>query len=696
MACPRPPRGAAVPFVFGVLLVATTPAQQHNRLADEASPYLRQHADNPVDWYPWGDEALQKAKDEQRPIFLSIGYSACHWCHVMAAESFADAETAKVLNDDFVCIKVDREERPDIDELYMTAVQAMGVDGGWPLSVWLTPDGKPFFGGTYFPPEDSGQRPGFRRICTTLAKTWRDRKEAVLDAAGKLDEVVRQSLLPTPAPGEPDAALLGRLAAQLAERYDEQLGGFGRAPQFAPKFPSPVTLTALLECGAGRGVEMATATLRAIARGGIHDQLAGGFHRYTVDRAWRIPHFEKMLYDNALLAECLMTSSARGGEAQHAGLALETLEWLSGAMQSPDGGFWSSSDAVSSEGEGRTFTWTRAELVDVLGEADAEFAAEVFGVEGDGPVEGRHVLYLAAPPTGDQRHRFAAVRERLLQARAARPQPATDDKVVAAWNALTIRALCRGYMSFGEPALLRSAQRAGGFALEHLIEGGRVRRSVCRGVDGPAGVLEDQAGMAMALLTLFEADSDPRWLASARDVLRELLSHFAAEDGAFWNTADDAPALLVRGKQPEEGSTPSGTGLAAQALLRGGLLLGDDELYQRGVAVLRTWHGYLDQAPAAVPSLVRALAFHVGSPQEIVVVGDADDAEAQALLAAARLRGRPAVVVLLTPAHAERLAELSPLLRDKALVDDRPAVYVCERGTCKAPITSVDELRRLP
>ncbi|MGC3970439.1 MAG: thioredoxin domain-containing protein [Pirellulales bacterium] len=664
-----------------------------NRLAKEASPYLRQHQHNPVDWYPWGDEAFARAKKDDRPIFLSIGYSACHWCHVMAAESFADPAIARLLNANYVCIKVDREERPDVDEIYMAAVQAMGQSGGWPLSVWLTPDGRPFYGGTYFPPVDAPGRPGFRRVLEQLTKAWQERRQEVLTGAGELTKHLAEALAPALAPGEPTAALLVPVLAQSQERFDAQHGGFAAPPLYAPKFPSPVELQVLLRLPGDDALPLVVTTLRAMHRGGIYDQLGGGFHRYATDRAWRVPHFEKMLYDNALLAPCYVDAFARTGDAEFAAVARETLDYLLRELGAPAGGFWSSQDAQSEGVEGKFFAWTRGEVVAVLGDDDGARACAWFGVTADGHWEHTNVLSLpAGPVAGDAAAAFASARARLFAARARRVPPATDDKVLAAWNGMALRALAAGYRGLADERYRAAARQTAAFVVRELVRDGRVARAWHGGTARHAGCLEDYGALADGLLAVFEIDGDARWLAAARGLLAAIVARFGAPDGGFWFTADDHESLVARTKVAYEGSTPSGTALAVQALLRGGLLLGDEALYARGVAALRANHALLATQPAAAPALVAALQFHLGDPREVVIAGEPDDPRTQALLRAAWRSLAAQVVACVHDGNREALGKASPVFAGKVPVAGAPAAYVCRRGVCLAPITDPRQL----
>jgi hypothetical protein len=678
-----------------------SPARRANRLAKETSPYLRQHQWNPVDWHPWGPEALARAKAEDKPIFISIGYAACHWCHVMEHESFADAAIAAVMNEHFVCIKIDREERPDLDEIYMAALHAMGQQGGWPLSAWLTPDGKPFYGGTYFPPDDRYGRPGFRRVLEHLARAWKDRRNELLGGADELAVHLGKVLAPPLPPGEPTAALLASVLDQSAERHDDEHGGFAAPPHFAPKFPHASELQVLLRLGGERADAIAARTLSAMRTGGIYDQLGGGFHRYSTDREWLVPHFEKMLYDNALLVPCYLDAHLRSGDADHAEVARETLDYLLREMRDPRGGFWSSQDADSEGVEGRFFVWQEAEFDRLLG-ADSALAKRHFGVTTAGNWEHANVLTLAAraseltAPDRDLAATTAALqraRAALLLARGGRVRPGTDDKVLTAWNGLAIHACALGHRVLGDARHLAAAQAAAAFVLAELVRDGRCLRSWHSGTARHQGYLEDHAMLAFGLLTLFEADADPRWLAAAKDLLDAIARHFGAEDGGFWFTADDHERLLARTRSAVESSTPSGTAVAAHAFLRAGLLLGDEALYARGVAALRANHALLERSPAAAPSLVLALQLHLAEPREVVIAGEPRDPRTRALLQRA-WRAFPGhqVVALVHDGNRDALAKLSPVFEGKRPVAGVPAAYVCRRGGCDAPVTDPAQL----
>jgi uncharacterized protein YyaL (SSP411 family) len=680
--------------------------QPVNRLAKETSPYLRQHQHNPVDWYPWGEEALKKAKADQKPIFLSIGYSACHWCHVMEHESFEDAATAKLMNEHFVCIKVDREERPDLDEIYMAAVQAMTGQGGWPMSVWLTPELQPFYGGTYFPPEDMHGRPGFKRVLQALADTWKDRREDLVKASGELTGHLKEALAPRTEPGEVTAKVVSTLVQQSARHYDSVYAGFANPPGYAPKFPHASELGVLLRAAAAGDKDclpVAIATLDRMQEGGMYDQLGFGFHRYSTDREWLVPHFEKMLYDNGLLVPVYLEATLLTGEGRHAEIARQCLDYLVREMQDPRGGFWSSQDADSEGVEGRFFVWSRDEVRRLCGD-DAAVAILRWGITESGNWEHSNVLSKVRPVAdvakeskrseAEVEQALERARQKLLASRSKRVHPGTDDKVLVAWNGMAIGALARGYQLLGDKRWLQAAQKAAAFVLEEMVSKGRCRRSWHSGKSQHQGYLEDHAFLCDALLTLFESDFDPRWLEAARELLQTMQQHFRdPADGNFWFTADDHEELLARTKSVSEASTPSGTAMAALSFLRAGLLLGDEELYGIGTAALRANAALLERMPLACPSLVLALQFHLADPREVVIAGEPGDPRTQALLAAVRRQFPPhRVMALVHDGNRKALAALSPVFRDKEPVRSVPAAYVCRRGVCEAPVTDPAKL----
>ncbi|MGB2796877.1 MAG: thioredoxin domain-containing protein, partial [Phycisphaerae bacterium] len=558
----------------------TSPKGASNRLAGASSPYLLQHASNPVDWHEWGKEALARARREDKPIFLSIGYSTCHWCHVMAHESFEDAETAALMNAHFVCIKVDREERPDLDELYMAAVHAMGAGGGWPLNVFLTPDLKPFYGGTYWPPQDHAGRPAFRRVLRTVADAYAKRRRQIQGAADQVATALGGlSLAAAPSPGEPTADLFDRALAEWRSDFDEPWGGFGGAP----KFPPATALRALLRIhdrtGDADALRMVERTLDAMAAGGIRDHLGGGFHRYAVDREWLVPHFEKMLYDNALLALAYLEAHQATGEARWADVTRETLEYLLRDLADPAGGFHSAQDADSEGVEGKFYVWTPAQLREILGPDDARLAASYYDVSETGNFEGANILHAAKPievvarmeglKPDVFRERLEAARAKLLEARARRVPTGTDDKVLADWNALAISALATAHRVLGEARYGQAAGRAADFLLANRDPREGLLHAWRSGRGHTPAFRDDYAYLADALVDLYEATFEPRWVREATTLGDEMIRRFwDAQAGAFFRTRAEADDVLVRLKGAHDGALPSGNSVAARALAR--------------------------------------------------------------------------------------------------------------------------------
>ncbi len=629
-----------------------------NRLARETSPYLLQHASNPVDWYPWGEEALGRARSEDRPILLSIGYAACHWCHVMEHESFEDEATAALMNERFVCIKVDREERPDLDSIYMDAVVTLSGQGGWPMTVFLTPEGEPFFGGTYYPPEPRHGMPSFRQVLVALGDAYRERRGDVTRQAAALVDAVRRSSELTPSRDPLTESLLSEAVRGLRSHFDPELGGFGRAP----KFPPASVLEFLLRRGE---LDMVTTTLDAMAAGGMYDLVGGGFHRYSVDERWVVPHFEKMLYDNALLAPVYLHAWLVTGNARYREVAEETLAYLLRELRLVDGGFASAQDADTEGVEGLTFTWTPEEVDAVVGEPHREWLE---------PFEhGRYVLRGEIP---------AAERGRLFEARERRPKPLRDDKAIASWNGLALAALAEAARRLERDDLRTAAVDLASFLLGPAsTDDGRLHRTYRNGRAKGTGYLSDYADVAGGLLELHVATGERRWLDESSRLARLALELFADErNGGFFETPADGERLIVRKKSFDDHPAPSGNAMLASVLLRLARIYGDDELERRAVSVFRLVQPTLARAPQAFGHALSALEFHFSPPRELAVIGPVDSPVARAALA----RFDPNAVVAVGP------AEGVPLLEGKALVDGRPAVYVCERFACRAPETDPD------
>ncbi|MEX0836836.1 MAG: thioredoxin domain-containing protein [Gemmatimonadota bacterium] len=673
-----------------------------NRLAQESSPYLQQHAHNPVDWFPWGDEAFERARELDRAVLLSIGYSACHWCHVMERESFEDEATAALMNELFVSVKVDREERPDIDQIYIKAVQAMTGGGGWPLTVWLTPDGVPFYGGTYFPPEPRHGMPAFQQVMRGVAEAYRDRRPEVLASGNRLVEALTRANEPG-TPGEAGIALLDGAYEALAGRYDRKHGGYGGAP----KFPQPVTLEIVLRHAARTGDEEAKAsllhTLRAMAAGGMRDQLAGGFHRYSVDARWLVPHFEKMLYDNALLARLYLDAYRLTGEADLRVVVEEVLSDMLADLRSPDGGFYTARDADSEGEEGVFYVWTPAELETVLGAERAGLFAEIYGVTRGGNFEGRSILHVASDPaeiaqreglTEDElRSRLAEDRARLLEARAEREAPFRDEKILVSWNAMVIRALAEAGATLGRQEWIDAAAEAARFLEDRLFDGDRLLRVFKDGEAKVPAFLEDHAALGNAALSLHAATLDARWLERARWCCEEMLERFRDPGtGLLFDAPDDGESLVVRPRDSTDGATPSGPSLAAELFVRAGHVFDEARYREAAEHTFSTHVGALERFGTAFGRMLSALDRVRALPVEVAVVGDPSTDATRALIRAAHEPYLPALTVVGRTPDVE--VDGVPLLADRGLVDGRPAAYVCRAYTCHLPVTDADGVRR--
>jgi uncharacterized protein YyaL (SSP411 family) len=656
-----------------------------NRLAAATSPYLLQHAENPVDWWEWGPEAFEEARRRDVPVLLSVGYAACHWCHVMAHESFEDEATAARMNAGFVCVKVDREERPDVDAVYMTATQALTGQGGWPMTVFTTPAGEPFYCGTYYPPEPRHGMPSFGQVLTAVSDAWTTRREELEAAGGRIAAGIA-SRLDLGAPTPLSAELLDRAVDALAGAYDERFGGFGGAPKFPPSMLLEFLIRNAARTGGERALSMARGTLEAMARGGIYDQLGGGFARYAVDAQWVVPHFEKMLYDNALLLRVYLHLWRATGEEWARRVADETAAFLVRDLGMPEGGFASALDADTEGVEGLTYVWTRAQLQEVLGPDDGRWAADLFGVSDSGTFEhGTSTLQLPRDP--DDPERFASVRRRLVEARARRPQPARDDKVVTAWNGLAIAALADHGVLTGAAESIAAARRAAELiAATHWVDG-RLRRVSRDGVAGaPAGVLEDYGDLAEGLLALHQATGEGRWLELAGDLLDVVAGQFVDEDG-WHDTAADAEALVHRPFDPADGPAPAGIAAAARAAVTNGALAGSPRHRELGEAALASLARLVTSAPRAAGWAAAVGEALLAGPLEVAVSGPAGP-EREALAATARTATSPGAVVVVGEPDTPGV----PLLADRPTVGGKPAAYVCRAFVCSAPVTDVSAL----
>ncbi len=655
-----------------------------NRLGDQTSPYLLQHAENPVDWYPWGEEALAGARGEQRPILLSIGYSACHWCHVMERESFTDAATAAYMNEHFVCVKVDREERPDVDSIYMEAVQQMTGQGGWPLTAFLDPDGVPFYGGTYFPPEPRQGMPSFRQVMEAVVEAWDKQREEIRSRAPRVREQLA-AIGRLEASDDPlDEAELERALGGLREQADMRLGGFGHGR--APKFPPASALEFCLMRGATDVVEV---TLDAMAAGGIYDQLGGGFARYSVDERWLVPHFEKMLYDNALLARTYLHGWQALGHERYRRVVAETLDWALREMRGPEGGFYSALDADSEGEEGRYYVWGADEIADVLGER-ADAVAAHYGVTGRGNFEGRNILHLAGGAGADPPADLDEARRMLLEHRSRRVRPGTDDKRICSWNALMIAALAECGAALSREEYVDAAVACAEFVEREMRDAeGRLLRTYKDGGAHLNAYLEDHAYLVEALLTLYEATLDVRWFDAARATAETMVERFGDDErGGFFTTSNDHEELIARRKDLEDHPIPSGNAAAAFGLLRLAALTGERAYEDRAVGVLRLLHRVAARHPHGFGHLLQALAFHLSPVKEVALIAPAEGDGLGELAAVVRSTYRPAVVM----AGGVEGTDRPELLRDRPAVNGAAAAYVCERFACKAPVTEPDEL----
>jgi uncharacterized protein len=658
-----------------------------NRLASATSPYLLQHSENPVDWWEWSDEAFAEAASRDVPVLLSVGYAACHWCHVMAHESFEDAGTAEQLNAGFVAIKVDREERPDIDAVYMSATQAMTGQGGWPMTCFLTPAGEPFHCGTYYPLKPRPGIPTFRQLLDAVSKAWREDSERVRGAAGEIAARLADSAAAALPPAGIDAAALDRACETLGATFDERFGGFGGAPKFPPSMALEFLLRQHERTGSEQALRQAAATAERMARGGMYDQLAGGFARYSVDARWVVPHFEKMLYDNALLLRVYMHLSLITGAELPRRVAEQTAAFLLSDLRTAEGGFASALDADAEGIEGLTYAWTPADLHAELGDEDGTWAAELLSVTEQGTFEhGTSTLQLLADP--DDPDRWERIRAALLAARARRPQPARDDKVITAWNGMAILALAEGGAALDRPGWIAGAVAAAELLLERHLVDGRLRRSSRGGLVGAAaGVLEDHACLADGLLALHQATGSARWLAAATELLDLALDHFAAPDGGFFDTADDAEALLHRPRELTDNATPSGASALTSALLSASVLVAEPARYRDAAeAALRAAGTLAEKYPRFAGHWLTTAEAMVRGPLQVAVVGR--DGDRDALLARARQVAPGGTVIV----GGEPDAPGVPLLAGRPLVDGAAAAYVCRGFVCDRPVTTTADL----
>jgi hypothetical protein len=654
---------------------------------------LLQHADNPVDWYPWGEAALQAAEEQDKPIFLSIGYAACHWCHVMEHESFEDPETAAIMNEHFINIKVDREERPDLDSIYMEAVVAMTGQGGWPMSVFLTPDGEPFFGGTYFPPTRRHNLPSFREVLHHLAREWEENRDRLLKAGAELSEHLRNTPSLVDAQDALSEAKLQDAAQTIFKNYDWKQGGWGGAP----KFPQATTLEFLLQKSERDGDklarEMAVHTLQHMAAGGIYDQVGGGFHRYAVDAEWLVPHFEKMLYDNALLLRVYLHAWQMTGETTFRVIVEQIIAFLQREMRHPQGGYYSAIDADSEGEEGKYYLWSMEEIRAVLQDEDLfPRFARAFGVTEDGDYEGKNILHrqLKQGKTPDESEievaqgRFEDALARLLEVRQERVRPETDDKILAAWNGLTLTALAEAASALGRSDLLPLAKELAGFMLEEMIQDGDLKRSWREGRARYTAYLEDHAALGLGLIALYQADFNPRWFEAARGQADVILDHFTDPNGGFFDTRDDQEQLVARPKSLQDTPTPSGNTLAVELLLRLTAFTGETRYEQAALTALRGMINTAARHPTAFAGWLNAAMFTLGPRWQVAIVGSPDDADVQSLLQVVQGEYKPHWAIAVGSAPPPEL------LRGREKIDGRATAYLCQGFTCKLPTDDVE------
>ncbi|MGD8702523.1 MAG: thioredoxin domain-containing protein, partial [Desulfosarcina sp.] len=683
-----------------------------NRLFLDYSPYLLQHAHNPVDWYPWGDEAFDTAHRLDQPVLLSVGYSTCHWCHVMEEESFEDEEIAGYINDHYIAVKVDREERPDVDAIYMSAVQAITGRGGWPMTVWLTPDRQPFFGGTYFPARDGdrGAPVGFLTLLKKIRQSYDDKRELVVQSADALSQAVRQMLEPAEGDRLPLEGVLDRVVSDSKTRFDAEHGGIAGAPKFPSSLPVRLLLRHHRRSGDTESLDMAALTLAKMAAGGMNDQVGGGFHRYSTDAQWLVPHFEKMLYDNALLVPMYIEGWQATGNPGLRRTARTILDYVAREMTAPDGAFYSATDADSLTPSGRReegyyFTWTREELDAALGEPDARIAASVYGVNGDGNFEGRSVLFLprqldaVAADLGMSSVALATaverINSRLYAHRQQRPAPLRDEKILAAWNGLMISAFARAGFALNDAAYIDRAGRAAAFILDRMVVNGRLKRSFKDGFARGDGFLDDHAFFIAALLDLFQATADPQWLTQATELDRTLEARFGDSDkGGFFMTANDYEALIAREKPVHDGALPSGNAVALMNLVRLNAMTLNAAYRQRAEKGFSAFSGAIEANPSAFGELLLAWEDFTRAPHQVIVISD-DGGDAGALAKRLRATYLPgSLTMIMSQSHAARLARLTPLFRDKVTAGGNATVYVCQDGACRLPTQGEDELQQ--
>jgi len=679
-----------------------------NRLINESSPYLLQHAHNPVDWYPWGTEAFERAKKKDKPIFLSIGYSTCHWCHVMERESFENEQIAEIMNEHFVSIKVDREQRPDVDQIYMKAVQVMTGSGGWPLSVFLTPDGKPFYGGTYFPPNDMYGRPGFERVLLSIGDAWKNRQQELVDSAGKLSKFLESSTALTEKK-KLSPEMLGSAFDYFRDTFDATNGGFG----VAPKFPQPTNLSMLLcywhRTGEEKALEIVQKTLDAMAKGGIYDHIGGGFHRYSTDTRWLIPHFEKMLYDQALLAKVYLQAYLVTKNETYATVAKQIFDYVLRDMADPKGGFYSAEDADSEGKEGTFYLWSPKQIESILDQDEAQLFNAYYGVTEKGNFEeGKTIIHVSTSikqrgtefgkSPKDIKNIFTDARTKIFKERQKRMRPRKDDKVIAAWNGLMISSLAYGGAVLGDQKYIDSARRCAEFILSTLRKDGRLMRYYRNGQVIEKAFLDDYAFMTMALLDLYEATFETKWLVESKNLSEEMIELFADnEQGGFFLAGKDGEKLITPVKPSSDGAIPSGNSTAALVLLKLGRLTMSQRFAEQGAKVLEVFSQQLEQSPAYSSTMLTALNFWLGPTQEIVITGHADADDTKRMLKLVHSKFLPNAVVLFHEPDTVDSAvyKVVPFTKNYRAIDGKATAYVCENYVCNQPVNRTDDLDKM-
>ncbi|MHC4557367.1 MAG: thioredoxin domain-containing protein [Planctomycetota bacterium] len=688
---------------------ATTVMYKHtNKLIKETSPYLLQHAHNPVDWYPWGTKAFERAQKEDKPIFLSIGYSTCHWCHVMERESFENEQIAKIMNENFVSIKIDREHRPDVDQIYMNAVVMMTGSGGWPLSVFLTPDGKPFYGGTYFPPKDAYGRPGFERVLLSIAGSWKNKRQELINSADKLSEFLKSRSTPTEKK-ELSPEVLKKAADHFRDTFDAVNGGFG----IAPKFPQPTNLSMLLcywhRTNDTQALQMVKETLDAMARGGIYDHIGGGFHRYSTDARWLVPHFEKMLYDQALLSKVYLQAYQITENQQYAGIAREIFDYVLRDMTDSDGGFYSAEDADSEGMEGAFYLWDPEQIALVLDKDQARLFNTYYGVTSKGNFEQDKTILNIRTSIEQLEKDFqkdhttivnilTTARTKVFAERAKRNRPNRDDKVIAAWNGLMISSLAYGGSILDEEKYIETAKHSAEFILRTLYKNGRLMRYYRNGQVIEKAFLDDYAFTIMGLLDLYEVTFDAKWLIEAKKLSEEMIELFIdIEQGGFFLAGKDSEKLIARTKPGSDGAIPSGNSVAALVLLKLGRLTMSQRFTEMGSKVLEAFSRQLEHSPAYSSAMLIALNFWLGPTQEIIIAGKVNAPDTEQLLDLIRSKFLPNVVVFL---HEQEKAdsdiyEIAPFIKNQTSIGGKATAYVCENFVCKRPVNNTGEFERL-